>query len=142
MVNDNPSMDRLEEQISWYDDKSGFNQGWFKFLKTVEIVLAALIPFAAGFKWPVVLIGLLGVSIVVIEGLQSLFQFHYNWISYRSTCESLKHEKYLFLANAGPYKSVEDSKALLAERVEALVSHEHAKWISITKKAGAEIGKK
>ena len=136
MQESNPTVDRLENQISWYDKRSNSSQICFKILKIIEIVLAALIPFASGLKWPAFSIGLFGVSIVIIEGLQSIFQFHCNWISYRSTCENLKHEKYLFLAAAGPYKEATDANVLLAERVETLVSHEHAKWISITEKAG------
>jgi hypothetical protein len=59
-----------------------------------------------------------------------LNQYHANWIAYRSTAEALKHEKYLHLAGAGPYADVANPEALLAERVEGLVSQEHAKWVS------------
>jgi len=58
---------------------------------------------------------------------------------YRSTCEYLKHGKYLFLASAGPYRNAENPATLLAERIETLVSQEHAKWISVCEKAGSEI---
>ncbi len=96
------TMKRLEDQISWYDNKSKFNQSWFHALKIIEIIFAALIPLFSGFNWPPLLTGLLGVCIVVMEGLQGLFKFHEKWISYRSTCEYLKHEKHFFLASAGP----------------------------------------
>ena len=46
---------------------------------------------------------------------------------YRSTAEALKHERYLYLAAAGPYGG-DDRVRVLAERVEGLVSQEHAKW--------------
>lgn len=46
-----------------------------------------------------------GALIVVIEGLQQLYQSLRNWLLYRSTCESLKHEKYLFLASAASLRS-------------------------------------
>jgi len=36
-----------------------------------------------------------GPAIVVIEGIQQLFQLQTNWTLYRSTWESLKREKYL-----------------------------------------------
>jgi hypothetical protein len=55
----------------------------------------------------------------------ALFQEH--WITYRSTAEALKHERYLYLAQAGPYVG-EDRHRQLAERLEGLVSQEHAKW--------------
>ena len=53
-----------------------------------------------------------------------------SWITYRSTCESLKHEKYVYLGKAGPYAGSADAHAVLADRIEALVSQEHAKWAS------------
>jgi hypothetical protein len=73
----------------------------------------------------------LGVLIAVFEGMLQLNQFHENWIRYRSTGESLRHEKYIFLANGAPYSNAEKPRALLAERVESLVSQEHAKWATV-----------
>jgi hypothetical protein len=128
-----PIMERLEEQIAWYDLKSTSNMQWFKRIKMTEIVSAAVIPLLAASHIPraAVATGVLGVLITVFEGTLQLNQFHENWIRYRSTCESLKHEKYIFLANAAPYSNVERPRALLAERVESLVSQEHAKWESV-----------
>jgi len=35
---------RLNDQISWYDRKSGTSQLWFKRLRFAEIVASAIIP--------------------------------------------------------------------------------------------------
>ena len=125
---------RLDNQISWYDGKSISNQRWFKCLKLIEIVAAAGIPVAVSYNSTVTAI--LGVLVVVLEGAQYLNQFHHNWITYRSTCEVLRHEKYLFLAGAGPYEEVKSdaAKKLLARRVESLISTEHTRWFSIQEK--------
>ena len=77
----------------------------------------------------------LGAIILVIESLHGLYQFQSNWISYRSTCEELRHEKYLWLANAGQYADAKIPNNLLAERVESIVSKEHAKWVSAKEEA-------
>jgi hypothetical protein len=124
------TLDHLQDQIEWYDQKSGSNQKAFKSLKICTVSAAAFIPVLAkidGMSW--VTAGL-GVLIVILEGLQQLNQYHSNWISYRSTCEALKHEKFLYLGKAGMYAAANDPHALLAERVESLVSQEHAKWAS------------
>jgi hypothetical protein len=128
-----PILERLEDQIGWYDRKSISNMYWFKRLKITEIVAAAIIPFLAASHIPraELATGALGVLITVFEGMLQLNQYHDNWILYRTTCESLKHEKYIFLANAAPYANVEKPRALLAERVESLVSQEHAKWATV-----------
>jgi Protein of unknown function (DUF4231) len=127
----NPTVERLEEQIRWYDRKGMVSQRWFKWLKIAQIGTAAVIPFASGFGAPPLLIGGFGVLIVCIEGLQSLNQYEHNWIAYRSTCEELKHEKYLWLAKAGVYASADNPDTLLAERVESLIARENAKWVSV-----------
>jgi hypothetical protein len=124
----NPAFERLDDQLSWYDNKSMENQIWYKRLKIAEIIAAAIIPFAAGFDGFGILTGILGVLIVIFIGIQSLNQYHDNWISYRSTAEQLKHEKYLWLSKAGPYKDAKNPEVMLAERVESLISKEHAKW--------------
>lgn len=131
----NPTLDRLEDQIAWYDRKSGQSQRRYKWLKALTIIAAALIPVCATIPWGRPISAVLGVAIVIAEGLQQVNQYQANWISYRSTCETLRHEKYLYLAQAGPYASSEKPLALLAERIEGLVSQEHAKWVSSQEEA-------
>lgn len=140
MASTSPTMERVDDQIRWYDQKSLFNQRWYKRLKVGAIVAAAVIPFAAGFGAPTVVTGGLGVCIVILEGLQGLNQYQQNWINFRSTCESLKHEKYLFLAKAGSYLKSEHPDALFAERAESLISQEHAKWVSVREQQSDESG--
>jgi Protein of unknown function (DUF4231) len=121
---------RLEDQIAWYDSKSSHNQRWFKGLKVLQIVTAAAIPVAAGADAATWLLGGAGALIVVLEGLQQLQQYQQNWTTYRATCERLKHEKFLFISQAGPYAATPEPEAMLAERVEGLVSQEQAAWVS------------
>jgi len=41
--------------------------------------------------------GGLGILITVLDGMLHLNQYQQNCIAYRSTCESLKHEKYVYI---------------------------------------------
>jgi len=137
-MSDDATMTRLNDQIGWYDRKSTVNQRCYKTLKITVIVAAALIPLLSGAQLPFApatgvpswVLGALGAVIAIIEGIQQLNQYHANWISYRSTCESLKHEKFLYLGKTGPYATAANAHSLLAERIESLVSQEHAKWAS------------
>jgi hypothetical protein len=124
-----PTFRRLEDQIVWYDTESTRNKHWYEGIKVVELVSAASVPLAAVLGPSEWLTGGLGVLVVVLEGVQQLKQFHANWISYRSTGEALKHEKFLFLGQAGPYEEGGASLPQLAARTEELVSREHAKWV-------------
>ena len=139
-----PIQDRLEDQIGWYDRKSQTAQRRYKTLKLAQMIIAGLIPLVSifpvpepQFKWVAAVLGLL---VLIIEAVQQLNQDQQNWIAYRSACEALKHEKYLHLACAGPYADAENSEkrlALLADRIEGLISQEHAKWVSAQEQAMA-----
>jgi hypothetical protein len=124
---EDPTWDRLEDQIGWYSRKSGESQRLYKWLKLLEIAVAAALPVVAAVHSPVWVTGGLAAVIVVLEGAQHLYQYQEHWITYRSTAEALKHERYLYLALAGPYAG-DDRHSHLAERLEGLISQEHAKW--------------
>jgi Protein of unknown function (DUF4231) len=137
-----PTLVRLDDQIDWYDRKSQTAQKWFKGLKMIQIVCAGVVPLVTIFGVADDVLGrvtgVLGLAILIVEGLQQLNQYQNNWISYRSTCESLRHEKYLYLGKAGPYAGVADPIPLLADRIEGSISQEHAKWVSVQEQAPKE----
>ncbi len=123
---------RVDGQIDYYDKKSQYHQKWYKGLRIVEIVAAASIPFLVGYITDTeplfrTVVGLLGLSIAVITAVVSLCQFHENWVEYRTTCESLKHEKFLFLTRTEPY-NVDTPFPLLVQRVESMISKENTTW--------------
>ena len=122
--------DRVETQIQWYGRNARRSKRNYMRIKLVQIIAAAFIPVLAAVDLPTWVLGGLGASVVVLESVQQLFQFHSNWTHYRSTSEALKHEKFLYLAHAGSYATAANPDALLAERIEARVSQEHASWAS------------
>ena len=82
---------------------------------------------------------LAGTAIALMEALQQMNQYSSLWLTYRSTAERLKHEKYLFLSVAGPYRGLSEPERLiqLAERVEEHVSTEHANWFNETRRVAS-----
>ncbi len=109
----------------------------------MEIIFAATIPLFAGFgggsTWSVIAVGILGAAVAILASLLSLNQLQENWIAYRTTCESLKHEKFFFLTNAEPYDK-DNAFGLFVQRVERLISKENSAWSEYTR-AGAESSK-
>ena len=137
-VRAHPAWFRLIDQLNGYDGKSRYCQRWFKNLKFTQIALAVLIPVtsllpAECAKWTASIAGAL---IAVLEAVQQMNQYSTLWVMYRATAERLKHEKYLFLSGAGPYKGLAEPERLvaLAERVEEHVSTEHANWFNDTRR--------
>ena len=122
--------DRVEDQIVWYDRKSGSNKMWFIILQIVTLVASASVPVFAIFSsnmWARITVAILGSATAISTGIVSLYQFREHWIEYRTTAESLKHEKYMYQTGTGPY--VEDGAfSVLVERIEALVSQENTAW--------------
>ena len=129
--------DRLQDQIKWYSAKSSWNQKWFKLLRLVEIVCAVSIPFFVAYSEAVVefklVSGVLGVMVALISGVLVLYKFQDNWISYRTTCESLKREQQFYLAGCEPYDAA-DRFCVLVKRVESLLAKENTAWEGYTRK--------
>ena len=123
---------RLEDQIAWFDEKSGYHQRWHRRLKILSIGAAALVPLASSLDGYAAVAGLLGVLVVISEGIQHINQHHDNWIRYRATCEDLRHEKYLYLARSVAYEGLTDEQAYrqLAANVEMLLAREGRAWVS------------
>lgn len=111
--------------------KAKCHKDWFHRRQVAQIVIAAAFRVSAEGGVAAWAPGSLGASSEVLGGLQQLFQFQQNWTGYRARADALKREKYLYLARAGPYADVPLDDALLAERVEGLVSQEHAAWSSM-----------
>jgi len=132
---------RLEDQINWYDSKSISNQRYYKNLKTVEIICAAIIPFIAGFSDKIpfseIIIGVLAIVIAIIAGISAINKFQENWLTYRTTAETLKHEKYLFLTKCKPYND-DNAFQFFVQRIEGLISKENSLWSRNAKKTENE----
>ena len=123
--------DRVEDQIVWYDRKSGLNKMWFIILQIATLVASASVPVFTIFSTEMcarLTVAILGSVTAIFTGIVSLYQFREHWIEYRTTAESLKHEKYMYQTGTGPY--VEDGAfSILVERIEALVSQENTAWL-------------
>src|SRR5690625_1319054 len=129
--------DRLDDQIDWYDRKSISHQNKYRWIKRVQIISAALIPLLASlvaeYNSLIYAISSLGVLVTILEGLLSLGKYHENWIEYRSICETLKREKYMYLGKVGVYS--DDSRfETLVERIETIISKENINWANLNHK--------
>lgn len=129
--------ERLDDQITWYDQKSSSNQSRFKRCKWAEMALggtiAVLTPTITACELIKYIIAASSAGIVIVVALHGLHNFHENWIEYRKTSELLKNEKYTYLHKAGVYKELSDDDRfiLLVERCESIISHENINWANM-----------
>lgn len=138
---------RVDDQIEWYDTQSSRAQSLFKLLRGLEIVAAASIPVLAGLSVKQgdgafsisLVIGLLGAAIAVISSFISLYQLQERWIQYRSTCELLRHDKFLFMTKSKPYDR-DDAFTKFVNRIEGIVSKENSSWSQDTASNQPKLG--
>jgi len=126
---------RVNDQIEWFERKSAWNQKRHKRMRTIVITLSVLLPFATGFisesiqgNIVKIAVGLAGVMIALLEGLQSLYKFQENWIAYRTSAENLKREKILYLTKVGDYAIVEDPFKVFIVKIETILDNQDQNW--------------
>jgi hypothetical protein len=127
------TLSRLADQIDFFDKRSKENQNWYRRLKFGGLLFATLITLSVTLGFPAWAAPTLGGLVLLNEGYLALTSRHKNWLEYRSTCEALKHEKYLFLARASIYQNQELAEQLLAENIERILATDHSKWVETRK---------
>ena len=134
--------ERVDDQIKWYDEKSMQMQKKYKILKGVTIFFSAIIPIISltnieYFNTNIV-VSILAAIIAISEGMISLSSYGDNWTRYRSICETLKSEKYMFLNQSGVYSEEEDNFSFFVERIETIISQENINWASLNNESKKE----
>lgn len=125
---------RVDDQIDWYDKKSIISQKKYKILTFMTIfcsclspILVNLIPTSIVSK---ILISILGFAMTLFQGTIGLNKYNEQWISYRTTCETLKKERNMYITNSGIYAEKQDFHSFV-ERIESLISNENINWASL-----------
>lgn len=129
--------DRVNDQIKWYDSKSIKTQRKYKIYKGITIITSAFIPILSFTNIPgqgtQYLVAFLGAIITISEGFISLNKYSENWIRYRSICETLKQEKFMYLNESGVYSEEDSNFSFFVERIETIISQENVNWASLNK---------
>ncbi|MEV8377149.1 DUF4231 domain-containing protein [Kribbella sp. NPDC056861] len=117
----------MDEQVHWYSTKSALALRNYRLVKISQLTIGSAVPIIALLEVPSAITASLGAIVILLEAIQQLFQWQTDQVLYRSTSEALKQQRYLYIAHAGPYQE-NNRDAVLAEKVQALVSQEHARW--------------
>lgn len=122
--------ERLEPSITWYDRHSTTARHRFYALQGLQLLAATLTTVLAAWtdaQVPRPVLAAVSAVSALAAGALSLGGWQQLWIRYRGAAETLKREKYLYSAQAGPYASG-GGIALLAERCEGVVLSEYEGW--------------
>lgn len=142
-------INRLGDQMIWYDNKSAYFKRKYEKYRKIVIILSASIPFLVGligltidgesnpyFDTGIkILVGTAGVVIAVLEGFNSLFKSQELYIDYRVTSEQLKQEFSYFLGKGGDYIGLgnEDAFSKLVGNVEVLMANQNNRWAEVSR---------
>lgn len=128
--------ERYEDQLEWYESKVKKNKQIYMSLQFVLIVFSIVVPIfivinyilttSTVLQWITIMMSI--VVAILVSSLKT-FNFHENWVRYRTTAENLKKELIFFRAESGPYVSVQDNESLFVERVESYISRRHSSVI-------------
>ncbi len=142
-------INRLGDQMIWYDNKSAYFKQKYEKYRKIVIILSASIPFLVGligltidgesnpyFDTGIkILVGTAGVVIAVLEGFNSLYKSQELYIDYRVTSEQLKQEFSYFLGKGGDYIGLgnEDAFSKLVGNVEVLMANQNNRWAEVSR---------
>jgi len=129
--------DRVDDQINYYDAQSKKGRDWYKNLTAVQIISGAIIPFISGFSQEISysewIVAVLGITVTISTAFLSLNKYQERWINYRTTCETLKHFKYLYTTRSIPYDQ-DDAFSKFVNDIESVISKENSDWDSYIRK--------
>lgn len=127
---------RYEDQIGWYDRKSGKYKKLYLRFQSVVVVLALAAPVLVALeqdivwgKWITVVVAALA---AIGTAMLKTFKFQETWITYRTTCETLRKEIHYYQWELGEYAVADPRRRMqvFVDRVESLLSQENTKWFS------------
>jgi hypothetical protein len=124
---------RYGANLKFFDKRAISNQRGYRisaiYILVISAAVAPLISFDAQLMgWGIVLVKILSPGAAIAAGVAAHFQFHENWLRYRSTWDALQHELAYHDARILDYAGHSDPHALFVERVEALITDEGGSW--------------
>jgi len=129
--------DRVENQISWYSNKSSTCQKKYKIWQVIKVIAALLITTLSlwaekdifGFKMTYI-VAILGAFIIFIESFIKIYDYKKLWVQYRMASENLNREKLYFETKSEPYDGPEPFK-LFVQNCENIMKGENHGWEEI-----------
>ncbi|MEM6973477.1 MAG: DUF4231 domain-containing protein [Pseudomonadota bacterium] len=131
--------ERVAQYQSWYDLRSTRMKMNFLRFRIISVLGSALIPVitnmsAIPLPHKDYLVTVIGLVVVIMVSLDSVFHWGEQWRNYRSTEQVLGREVVFFKTRRGPYTSVgsdEEAFGLLVERCEDAIAVENTATLNV-----------
>lgn len=126
---------RHANSVNYYDRQAGKNKRLYHAFQWGVIIISAVMPVIVVSYSQEYKMAAAGLSLLLAIGTAALkaFKFQENWLNFRQMAEALQQEKYFYTAELGTYRNVndDDRRSLFVDRVESLISREHAIWTNL-----------
>jgi len=124
--------ERYQPAILWYDRKATKYKLLYYLFQITLIIVSAITPVFILINWNIIAT-ISGIIVAICASLNKFMKLEELWTNYRSICETLKKEKYLFQAGLANYES-ENKKMYFVDSIEGLISRENTLWVSLASK--------
>jgi hypothetical protein len=115
-------------QFRWYDRQATRTRLTYQVLRVAALAIGAIVTVLAASSAPAALTASLAATVVVLEGVQQVFQLQKNWISYRSSAEGMRRHWFLYSARLFPYDVDVTRTGLLANAMQDVAATENSGW--------------
>jgi len=129
--------ERLNDQLSFYDNKSKTMKSRYLNMRAITVTAVALVPVLVNLAFPYVnlVTTVLSITVVLLISLESVFHFREQWVNYRSTSEYLRKEYFLFSTKEGVYHQFDNDEQkafrFFVEKIEAAIESENASTLQV-----------
>lgn len=134
MTIDQYLQERWKPQYEYHSRCAARSKRRFQFIRTLEIILAASLPFLNSLPVPDTsgqvlnfIVSLEGILITILAGLLLLYKYQESWVESRITAEALKTERILYLTRTAVYKTGDPEEKFI-ERTERILAGETRDW--------------
>lgn len=145
-------IERVDDQIEYFDSNAIRNQKIYKGLKGIAIVCNVLTTLAIALALTFIsYLKLIGITALILSTIvlatyqiEEFYNFGAKWEKFRLVAERMKAEKCLFLNNAGMYSSGDEDKKKCAfvEKIESIIQGTDMSYFSLMVEPGKRIEKR
>lgn len=114
-------------QFAYFSRGARLNRIAYQASKIAAIIVAAAVTICAALSVTAWVTASLGGIVVVIQGLQQLFQWQMNWITARQSSETMRQHGLAYAAGMAPYDGP-DRRERLSELMRDVALAENRTW--------------
>jgi hypothetical protein len=126
------AMTLANDSYEWYKSRAIRSRRTFKAFETAVLVISSSIPLSVVFfSHNTTIPAILGVAVVVLSGLRSIFHWQDNYLRFSGAREAVEAERRRYLTGADPYGDPATRDAVLVAEVTRIEQGEMNGWLKV-----------